>query len=302
MTEMTNGIPTRGVDARRVGGLASERSWSLACNGNVNIGFNASVPNVARIYDYLLGGKDNYPSDRKAAEELLGAVPDAAIAARQNRQFLGRAVRFLVKDSGIRQFIDIGTGLPTQGSVHEIAQQFASDARVCYVDNDPVVVAHAQALLVKNGNTVAIGRDLRDPDQIIRHPALRALIDLDKPVAILLAAILHFVPDAENPYSVVERLKEVMAPGSYLVISHVTGDELPAEAAERARQLYENSSAPGVMRTRAEVARFFAGLELVPPGVVNASSWGASVPARKSYRTIFYAGVGRKLSEGEAVL
>jgi SAM-dependent methyltransferase len=263
---------------------------------------NPRVPNVARIYDVLLGGKDNYASDRKAAEELLDAVPDAAFAARQNRDFLGRAVQFLVRDSGIRQFIDIGTGLPTQGNVHEVAQHFAPDARVCYVDNDPVVVAHAQALLVKNANTVAIGRDFREPDQIVRHPALRALIDLDKPVAILLVAILHFVTDAENPYPLVERLKEVMAPGSYLVISHVTGDEVPAEAAERARRLYENSSAPGVTRTRAEIARFFADFELVPPGVVNASSWGTGLSACKSGRTIFYAGVGRKLPEREAVL
>jgi hypothetical protein len=265
----------------------------LASNGHVNTGFDVSVPNVARIYDYLLGGKDNYALDRKTAEELLVAVPDAAIAARQNRQFLGRAVRFLA-DSGIRQFIDIGTGLPTQGNVHEIAQQVAPDARVCYVDNDSVVVAHAQALLVKDANTAAIGRDLRDPEQIISDPDLRALIDLDKPVAILLVAILHFIADVEKPHAIVDRLKEAMTPGSYLVISHVTGDGISAEAAERARQLYENSSAPGVTRTRAEITCFFDGVELIPPGVVNVSSWKASRPARRSGQAIFCAGVGQK--------
>ncbi len=267
-------------------------------NNDVIRGFNVSVPNVARIYDYLLGGKDNFAADRQAAKELLKAVPDAAIAARQNREFLRRAVRFLAEDSGIRQFIDIGTGLPTQGNVHEIAQHFMLDARVLYVDNDPVVVTHAQALLANNAATVAISGDIRDPGQVLGHPALQALIDLEKPVAMLLVAILHFVKDTEDPYAIVERLKESMAQDSYLVISHVTGDDIPAESAERARELYEQSTAPGVVRTRAEVTRFFDGLELIPPGVVNVSAWRPSLPPRKSARTIFYAGVGRKLPGG----
>jgi hypothetical protein len=277
---------------------AGERTWSLADNNDVIRDFNVSVPNVARLYDYLLGGKDNYAADRRAAEELLDALPDAAIAAKQNRDFLRRAVGFLARDSGIRQFIDIGTGLPTQGNVHEIAQHFMPDARVLYVDNDPVVVAHAQALLAKNDATAAINGDLREPGRILRHPAVPALIDLEKPVAILLLAILHFVKETESPYAIVERLKEAMAPGSYLVISHVTRDDIPAEAAERARELYEKSSAPGVMRTRAKVTRFFGGLDLIPPGVVNASAWRPSLPTRKPARTIFYAGVGRKLPAG----
>ena len=261
--------------------------------------FDPSVPNVARLYDYLLGGKDSYASDRRAAAELLKIVPDAAIAARQNREFLRRAVRFLARDCGIRQFIDIGTGLPTQGNVHEVAQKYVPDARVLYVDNDPVVVAHAQALLVKNATTVAIGRDIRDPSDILGHPALQALIDLGKPVAILLVAILHFIRDSENPHAIVELLKQALAPGSYLVVSHVTGDDISAEAAELARGVYENSSAPGVLRTRESVVRFFGGLELIPPGVVDVSSWRPNRRAPKSAsRTIFYAGVGRKLSAG----
>jgi trans-aconitate methyltransferase len=276
------------------------QSQAMTEGHNEPASVDTSVPNVARIYDYLLGGKDNYAIDRQAAEELLEAVPDAAIAARQNRDFLRRAVRFLARDCGVHQFIDMGTGLPTRGNVHEVAQQFMPGARVLYVDNDPVVLTHAQALLANNATTVVIGRDVRDPDEILRHPALQALIDLSKPVAILLVAVLHFVSDADGAYAIVERLKEAIAPGSYLAISHVTGDGVPAEAVEKARELYENSTAPGVARTHAEVTRFFDGLELVAPGVVNVSSWRASFPARKSVRTIFYAGVGHKLPRKDA--
>ena len=255
---------------------------------------HASVPNVARLYDYLLGGKDNYAADRQAAEELLDALPDAAIAARQNREFLRRAVQFLARDCGIRQFVDIGTGLPSQGNVHEIAQEFAPDARVLYVDHDPVVVAHAQALLANNVTTVAIGGDIRYPGQILEHPDLQAFINLEQPVAILLVAILHFVRDSENPYVIVEQLKAAMAPGSYLVISHVTAEDIPAESAEQARALYEHATAPGVARSHADVTRFFAGLEVIPPGIVNVSAWRPTLSTRKPARTLFYGGVGRK--------
>ena len=253
----------------------------------------AVTANVARIYDYLVGGKDNYGIDRVAAEALLQIVPDAATAARQNRAFLGRAVRFLARNAGIRQFIDIGTGLPTHGNVHEIAQKTIPDARVLYVDNDPVVAVHAQALLTDNATTVAINRDLRDPDEILNHPALRALIDLREPVAVLLVAVLHFIKDAENPYAIVGRLKEAMAPGSYLVISHVTGDDIPPEDAATARKLYDRANAPGIARTHAEVKRFFDGLDVIPPGLVSCSSWRTRPPTGPA-RTIFYAGIGQK--------
>jgi hypothetical protein len=261
--------------------------------------FDPNMPNVARVYNYLIGGKDNYAADREAAEELLEAVPDAAKAANQNRAFLGRAVQFLARDAGIRQFVDIGTGLPARENVHEIAHRFARDARVLYVDNDPVVVVHAQALLADNFRTAAINRDLRKPDQILTHPALRALIDLDKPVAILLVAVLHFILDVEDPYTIVDQLKEAAAPGSYLVISHVTGDGISREFAERIRKLYENTSAPGVARSYTEVASFFDDLEMIPPGLVNASSWRTdrSLLPRRPTRTIFYAGVGRKAAK-----
>ena len=293
----------RDETGQRTGDVALQHNSQddAGLGGNEALPFaNPSIPNVARIYDHLLGGKDNYDVDRQVAEELLEAVPEAVDAARQNRNFLRRVVRFLARDCGIRQFIDIGTGLPTRGNVHEVAQQFATDARVLYVDNDPVVVRHAQALLANSAATVAINRDLRDPDEILGHPALQALIDLAAPVAILLVAVLHFVRDSDGVYEIVERLKDAMAPGSYLVVSHVTGENLSAEASERARQLYENSTAPGVARTQREIARFFDGLELVSPGIVDISSWRASLPVREPGRTVLYAGVGRKLAEWDA--
>jgi S-adenosyl methyltransferase len=257
-------------------------------------GVNARMPNVARIYDFLLGGKDNYEEDRRAAERLLDAVPDAAVAAWDNREFLGRAVQFLVEEAGIRQFIDIGTGLPTRGSVHAVAHQFAPEARVVYVDYDPVVITHAQALLTQHPNAIAIEGDLRNPEQILTHSALRNLIDFDEPFAILLVAILHFIRDDENPYHVVSRLRDAMAPESYLVLSHVTGDDISPEVTKRVQKLYAQATAPGVPRTHAEIMPFFDGLQLIPPGLVNVASWRTDWMATESGRTIFYAGVGSK--------
>jgi hypothetical protein len=255
---------------------------------------SARTPNVARIYDFLLGGKDNYEEDRRAAEQLLDAVPDAAVAAWDNREFLGRAVRFLVEEAGIRQFIDIGTGLPTRSSVHTVAQQLTPEVRVAYVDYDPIVVAHARALLAQYPNVIAIEGDLREAGHILANTALRTLIDFREPVAILLVAVLHFIRDGENPHEIVDMLKSAMVPGSYLVLSHVTGDDIPPEAAEQARKLYEKATAPGVTRTRAEVMSFFEHLKIVPPGLVNVASWRTDWMAAEPGRTIFYAGVGAK--------
>ena len=256
---------------------------------------DASVPNVARIYDYLLGGKDNYSADRNAAVELVRLIPDALRAAHHNRRFLQRAVRFLTADAGVRQFIDIGAGLPTQGNVHEVAQDINPDARILYVDYDPVVISHAQALLVKNPFVVAINRDLRDPAQIIAHPALQALIDLNKPVAILLVAVLHFIRDVDEPHEIVEELKAAMPAGSYLVVSHVTADEIPAQTTAKVRELYNHATAPATPRTRAQIERFFDGMEIVAPGLTDASMWRAeSTPLGETSRTLFYGGIGRK--------
>jgi S-adenosyl methyltransferase len=262
--------------------LASGTPWYL----------DTSVPNVARVYDYLLSGKDNYAVDRAAAAELVRLIPDAPRACRQNRQFLVRAVGFLVGEAGIRQFIDIGTGLPTQGSVHEVAQNITHDARVIYVDYDPVVISHAQALLVRNPATVAINGDLRDPEQILTHPALQELINFTEPVAILLVAVLHFLRDDDKPHEVVDMLKRAMPVGSYLVLSHVTSDNIPAEAARDVRDLYEQTTAPGTARTRPEIERFFDGMEMVEPGVVNVCNWQTWM--RLPSPAIFYGGVARK--------
>jgi hypothetical protein len=255
---------------------------------------DVSVPNVARIYDYLLGGKDNFAVDRLAASALVRVVPDIVMVCRHNRQFLERVMRFLAEEKGIRQFIDIGTGLPTQGNVHEIAQVIDPAARVLYVDNDPVVVSHAQALLVDSPTVVAINRDLRHPHEIIGHPALQALIDLDKPVAVLLIAILHFIPDEFDPYGIVDALKAAMPSGSYLVVSHATGDDVPAEVTDQVRELYSEANAPAAPRTREGIMQFFDGLEIIEPGVVNVCDWRRSAGTPRLERTIFLAGVGRK--------
>lgn len=257
-------------------------------------GAKARMPNVARIYDFLLGGKENNDDDRRAAQQLLENIPDAAVAAWDNREFLGRAVRFLAEEAGIRQFIDIGTGLPTRGNVHAVAQQFAPDARVVYVDYDPDVIAHAQKLLRQNQNVVAIEGDLRRPEQILANPALRSLVSLSEPVALFLVAVLHFIRDDENPYSIVDSLKRAIPPKSYLVLSHVTTDDIAPDAARQVEKLYERTSAPGVARSRAEIVRFFDGLELIPPGLVNVASWRADWMTTEPGRTIFYAGLGSK--------
>jgi hypothetical protein len=260
---------------------------------------HASVPNVARIYDYLLNGKDNYSSDREAAAQLMRLIPDAMMACRFNRRFLQYAVRFLASSAGIRQFIDIGTGLPTQGNVHEIVQSVEPAARVLHVDNDPVVVSHAQALLINAPTVVAINRDLRYPRKIIEHPALQALIDLDQPVAILLVAVLHFIGDNDDPHQIVDELKKAIPAGSYLVLSHVTSDAVSAGVSHKVQQLYDRTNAAASPRTRAGIARFFDGLEMVDPGLVNVRSWPVrSWPIQSAQSeletTIFLGGIGRK--------
>ena len=256
--------------------------------------FDPRVPNVARIYDFLLQGKNNYAADREAAGRLLKAVPGAARAARDNRQFLGRAVWFLAREAGIRQFLDIGTGLPTLGNVHEVAHAAESMSRVVYVDNDAVVLTHANALLADSVRVAAVHADLRNPDHLFSLPAVRALIDFSEPVAVLMVAVLHFVANSEDPWSMVDRYKSMMAPGSYLVLSHVTGDRLPDDAIRQATEVYEHASAPGVTRSRREVTRLFRGLDMVSPGLVDPCCWRGSSPPGEPAPVIFYAGVGRK--------
>src|SRR6201994_1928167 len=189
--------------------------------------FRPDIPSTARIYDYLLGGKDNYPADRAAAAEIARALPNVRTSFRWNRAFLGRAVRYLATEQGIRQFIDVGTGLPTAGNVHEVAQEAAPGTRVVYVDNDPVVLAHGRHLLHGVPGTTIIEHDLRRTKDILDDPELRALIDFGTPVAVLLVAILHFIPDADDPAAVIKKLLAPFPSGSYLVISHGTADAVP---------------------------------------------------------------------------
>ena len=251
-------------------------------------------PDAGRIYNYLLGGKDNYEQDRQAAGQLLAVVPDARAAARANRRFLGRAVRFLAAEAGIGQFIDIGAGLPAPGNLHQVALELDPRARVAYVDHDPVVISHARALLCTAPGVCAVEGDLRDPAGIVGHPDLRAVIDLGEPAAIVLGAVLHHVPDEDSPHKLVSMLMAAVAPGSYLVISHATSEDIGAAAAGQVRELYAQASAPAVFRSRAQIAAFFEDLELVPPGIGNVAGWHASTRPAEPGRVIVVGGAGRK--------
>jgi hypothetical protein len=256
---------------------------------------NVRQPNVARVYDALLGGKDNYQVDRDAAARIQELLPDAAKAARENRYFLERVVRYLVGQAGIRQIIDIGAGLPTRDNVHEVAQRIAPETRVVYVDNDRVVVRHGMALLATNANVAMVEADLRAPREIMTDPDTRRLIDFDGPVAVLMLASLHFVTDADNPRAIVRLWHQTMRSGSYLAISHITADEVEPGSAKAAQEVYAGASAPAVPRTLAEVESFFEGFGLVPPGVVNITSWPVPLPAYAAEdRTLLYGGVGRR--------
>jgi len=273
--------------------------------------FRPDIPSTARIYDYYLGGKDNYPADRAAAEHIIASMPNGVVrtAAVQNRKFLMRAVRHLTADLGIRQFLDIGTGLPTMNSVHQVAQSIAPDSRVVYVDHDPIVLAHSRNLLHGNRGATVIRQDLRDPVGILTDPQLRAMLDFGRPIAVLLVAVLHFVADTEDPYGVVKRLMEPMPAGSYLVISHFTADSYE-EQADAAAEGYENASSTVHSRSRPEVGEFFAGYELTDPGeLVWAPRWrrGADKPdddpevAVNPGRSLSWCAVARKTSPGRPV-
>lgn len=252
--------------------------------------YDPNVPNIARMYDALLGGKDNGRVDREAVQEAIQRVPDLPLWARENRKFLHRTVRYLTTQ-GVRQFVDIGAGLPTLTNTHDIAQDRVPEARVVYVDNDPLVLAHGRAMLATNDTTTVITADLRDPDAIIGHPELKELIDWSRPVAVLLVAILHFIPDGDGPYGAVAKLRSVMAPGSYLVLSH--GERSPQT--EDAAKVYDQANAPGVPRTREEIERFFAGLQLVDPGLVPVPRWRRGTQAGEDIP--FLGGVGMKPAE-----
>ncbi|MFC7529952.1 SAM-dependent methyltransferase [Actinoplanes sp. GCM10030250] len=250
-------------------------------------------PHPARVYDFLLGGTSNYAADRAAAAEGLKVNPDAATAPRQNRAFMRRTVRYLAAEAGIRQFVDLGTGLPTEPSVHQVAQAVDPSARVVYADNDPLVLAQARTLLTSPG-TSYLDADLREPERILSSPEIRETIDLDKPVALLLYAVLHFLPDPADPYGIVARLMAELPHGSYLVISHITADHDP-EKWDRFGDVMRRQGIPTRLRTRDEVARFFPGMEMVEPGVVPILQWrpDEDVPFTDA-QVALYGGVARK--------
>ncbi|WP_033337677.1 SAM-dependent methyltransferase [Catenuloplanes japonicus] len=258
-------------------------------------GIDTSTMHPARRYDYLLGGKDNFEADRANAEMLTTFFPTARIAALENRGFLRRAVTFLAREAGVRQFLDIGSGLPTAPNVHEVAQGIAPESRVVYVDNDPIVLVHARALLTSSaeGATAYVDADLRDPDRILTAAGLRDTLDLTQPVALMLVAVMHFFPEEFGPYGIVERLVRAMPSGSYLVMSNGTLDHLSPDEAAGLRGAFARSGEPAAPRTRAEFARFFDGLELVAPGITSVADWRADGPHPTAAEAAVHAGVAR---------
>jgi hypothetical protein len=273
----------------------SDRSAPASESGQLDISaINTGVPHPARVYDYFLGGKDNFEADRVAAEAGIAAFPKTAESARAARAFLRRVVQFLTTDVGIRQFLDIGTGLPSGENVHEVAQSIAPDARIVYVDNDPIVLRHAQALLTstEEGVTAYLDADVRDPEEILKRAA--KTLDFTQPMALLLMGILHNVGDEFDPHNIVRTLANALPGGSYLVINHLTADIYP-ELTEFAAALNErNLDEPLVLRTRAKVTSFFDGLEIVEPGVVQISKWRPQSELEAAAAGALWGGVARK--------
>ncbi|MFE2431544.1 SAM-dependent methyltransferase [Streptomyces sp. NPDC059373] len=256
---------------------------------------DTSKPHPARMYDYFLGGRDNYEVDRAAADRVIELIPEIRPSARANRGFLQRATRF-VADQGIRQIIDIGTGIPTSPNTHEIAQAVSPDVRVAYIDNDPIVAAHAGARLVGTGNTGFFLGDVREPETILRHPTISELIDFDQPVALLLVALLHFVTDKEEPARLVRTLAEALPQGSYLVLSHTTADFHEGGFPDVIK-VYDSATATMNVRTHADILPFFDGFDLLEPGLVQVPLWrpDGPLPDPGELRRIgFYGGVGYK--------
>lgn len=250
-------------------------------------------PSVARVYDFLLGGDHNFASDRDLATGLLRVEPQARELAHANRAFLRRAVR-AVAEAGVDQFVDIGSGIPTQGNVHEVAQAVNPDARVVYVDNDDVAVAHSRTILEGNGRAAVIQADMRRPERILEDPLLTELVDLSRPVAFLLVAALHLVKEEERPYGIVAALRDAAAPGSHLVLSHLTHDAQPGKAAAIGK-LYDRATSPAVARSHEGILGFFDGWDLLDPGLVYVPLWrpedgGVDSPER----FLVFGGVGRK--------
>jgi hypothetical protein len=257
--------------------------------------FDTSIAHQARVYDYLLGGKDNYAADRAAADAWLKVNPDTAFTVLANRAFLGRAVRYLTAEAGIRQFLDIGTGIPTAGNTHHVAQAIAPESRVVYVDYDPIVLAHARALLTSRGAgaTDYIHADLRDTPAILSQA--RELLDFTKPIAITLIAILHAIPDSDDPQAVVASLLDAAPPGSYLAVSHMGSDLIAPETLREMQDVGKRMSQQQYShRSRGQVAQFFDGTDLVEPGLVPVHEWRPESGTDNTRNTFIWSAVGRK--------
>jgi hypothetical protein len=265
-------------------------------------GVDTSTPSPARLYDYYLGGNTNFPVDQAAGDRLRAALPDLYDAAWANRGFHQRSARWMASEQGISQFIDIGSGLPTQGNTHEAVRQVTQDARVVYVDNDPMVRAMSGGLLDEHARSRLIIADMRDPDEVLENPDLRELIDFSKPVGLVMTAVVHFVADGSDPWGLVKRYTGMLAPGSYVALSHATADRLPPRSVQAMYDTYEHASTQIYLRTRDEVERFFEGLEFVAPygnakpGVTYVGVWGADDPevADTEGSRVLYAGVARR--------
>lgn len=264
------------------------RDWLPAESG-------VDQPNAARVYDYFLGGSHNLAADRKFATQILSVLPDAAQVAQANRDFLRRAVLYCAQ-AGIRQFLDLGSGIPTAGNVHEVAQRVEPECRVVYVDIEPVAVAQSQMILLGNDRAAALQADVANPDRILGDPGLRRLLDLRQPVAVLMVGVLPFVSDARDPYRIVARFRDAVSSGSYVVISHGTSDARPDDIAKLTER-FGAASASLTMRTRQQVARFFTGFEMVDPGLVFVQQWRPDSPCAAEERpgwSSIYGGIGRK--------
>lgn len=254
---------------------------------------DTSRPHPARMYDYFLGGKDNYEVDQEAAEEFIKVAPEVREGVRANRRFLRRAVEHVVAEGGIRQILDVGTGLPTEPNVHQIARAVAPETRVAYVDNDPIVSTHSMALLDEPDTSVVLA-DLRDPRAILDHPEVRELIDLDRPVALLLVAVVHFIAEAEDPDGIIQTLRDALPTGSYLVLSHATGD-VHEDRREDAAAVYGKATASMNLRPHARILDFFGDFTLIDPGLVRVTDWRPEEPPRPDQPPIgIYGGVARK--------
>jgi SAM-dependent methyltransferase len=257
---------------------------------------NTNVPQSARVYDYWLGGKDHFPADRALGEAIAAALPTIRTQVRAQRAFLGRAVRYLAGEAGVRQFLDIGTGIPSAGNVHEVAQEIAPESRVLYVDNDPIVLAHARALMAstREGTVAFIQADLREPEAILGDPAVAETLDLAQPVGLVLVGVMHHLRDSDDPRRIVATLVDALAAGSYLVLSQSTPDFDP-DAMRGLAAASEQGGIPNVPRSLADTEPFFAGLELVSPGLVPMAAWRPDPGDEQDPRSVYaYGGVARK--------